>query len=208
MLQSWNSIKRLGLVVALSVIFFQLSMLLAGAQGAQNITGLSKIEFPYNNTSIYLNSSLAIPFNVVLSSGSPGVTYLVIANGNALASNGIYVGLNPSTASPTFSSVLYINTNVKPGVVPGVYNLVIESGGADPIYPGTYNFTLTVLNTIAPPTTQTTSAGPTTSYSVTASPTTVASKSGSFGILGLGTTAIIIILVIIIIAFLAIRAKR
>lgn len=212
---------RFGIIILLSVMLvasMQLFVPLSSAQSnaltasqststanAQNI-GHSVFVMAQNSSSIYLNSSLALPFNVILTSGTPGTTYLIIANGNELAENGIYVGINPSNGIPTFSGMLYVNTNVKPGVVPGVYTLMIETGGADPIT-GVYNFTLTVHNTVAPPSTVATSTAQTTSYSVTYAPTTIAQKS-SASLLSLGTAGIIVILVIVIIVFLAIGARR
>lgn len=204
MSQNWNYIKKLSLILALSIMVLQLNVLLSAAQGAQNI-GHSRLVMAENSSSIALNSYLAIPFNVVLSSGQAGTTDLIIANGNALASNGIYVGISPSSGTPSFSGTLYINTNLKPGVVPGTYQLMIESGGADPIT-GIFNFTLTVLNQASTSTKVSTSS---TSYSVTSAPTTVAqSSSGSSSLLSLGAAGIIVILIIIIVVFLAMKAKK
>lgn len=206
MIKNMDAVKRLGLILALSVIFLQLNVLLSGAQ-TQTITGLSSLVMSQSNSSIYLNSSIAVPFRVVLASGTPGTTYLIIANGNALASKGIYVGFNASSGTPSFNDVLYVNTNIAQGVVPGVYKLMIESGGADPIYPGIFNYTITVYSTPKPQTTAT--SGSTTSYSVTSAPTTIAqTPQQSSNLLSLGAGAIIVILIIIILVFLAMRAKK
>ena len=206
-----NSVKRFGIVLLFSIILLQLGIAVSGAQGAQTITGLSGFQIATNQSTIALNSSLSIPFNVTLASGSAGTTYLIVANGAQLQSDGIYVGINPSSGTPSFSGTLYINTNVNQGVVPGTYTLMIESGGADPIYPGVFNFTLTVLNTAS---TTSTVQGSTTSYSVTSAPTTTVSggsgsttpSSGS-NLLSLGLAGIIIILIIIILAFVALRSR-
>lgn len=206
MTRTMDTLKRFGLILALTVAFLQLSIVLTGAQ---SITGLSSFVVSQNSTSVYLNNSNAVPFKVVLASGTPGTTYLIIANGNYLQSKGIYIGLNKSSGTPSFNDTLYINTNVKSGVVPGTYNITIESGGADPLYPGVVNYSLTVYDTPEPKTTATTS--PTTSYSVTSAPTTVSqtsSKQSSTSLLSLGVGAIIVILVIIILVFLALKAKK
>jgi hypothetical protein len=233
MLQNNNLMRRFGLLLTLSVLFMSLSMVAVNAQsGSQKITGLSSF-VAANSGVIYLNSSLVVPFTVNLTSGTSNLTYLTVANGAALANNGINVGMNPSSGSPSFNGNLYVNTNVNPTLtVPGNYVLQIESGGADPINPGIFNFTLTVMNSVAPP--PTTSTVNTTTVNTTTVNTTVATTlattlattivsnqsnstssvpvvttgSGS-GISGLDIGAVVIVIIIIlIIAYVATRPKK
>ena len=200
-----NSILRgISLMLVFSMALLLLNAYVAGAQSVN----ASKLSIKVGGEPIYLNDSLAIPFNVTLTSGTAGTTYLIVGNGAALQSKGIYVGLNPSSGVPPFNGILYINTNVAPGVVPGTYTLNIESGGADPIYPGTFNFTLTVLNTVKP-TTTVSATQQTTSYPVTSAPTTTISQNSGqpSGLLGIGAGVIIVILIVLLIIYMVVRPK-
>lgn len=198
-------------VIALAFVVFAVLLQCSVVVGAQNASiqtpqNLSSLYIARSNASIYLNSSLSVPFSVTMLSGVPGNTSIIIANGDALQANGVYVGVNPGSGIPGFNGTIYINTNVKPGVVPGVYVLQIESVGADPIYPNIFNFTLTVHNAVSTTTTEV----PTTSVtsSIASASTTIEQKQKNQSLLGFGTTVLIIILAIILVVFLAIRAKH
>ncbi|MDE1871445.1 MAG: hypothetical protein KGI06_04380 [Candidatus Micrarchaeota archaeon] len=212
MLKIAPNTRAIGIILALSFLIMQFGVLQFGAQPAQTITGLSVFDVSQSSATIYLNSSLAIPFTMRLTNGTSGTSYLIVANGAALQANGIYVGINPSSGSPSFNGTLYINTNINSSVVPGTYVLKIESGGADPLYPGVFNFTLTVMNTAVPITTPPIS-GHTTSYSVTSAPTTVTQSQGGGSLGGLSMSSleiagIIIVIIIIVIVLFAVSRKK
>jgi len=209
-----EAFKKLLLFSALFVLLLQLSMM---QFGAQSVAGTSKF-MAVNETVIYQNSSTSVNFSVNLLSGTAGTTYLVLADGQALAQKGINVGFAPSLGTPPFNGVIYINTNINPQIVfPGTYQLEIESSGADPIFPGMFNITLTVVNSAKPSTTisttipttqQSTSIMPTTQQSTSIMPTTAQSTIPYAT--GSGTNAIyaaIIIIAIIVVVAAAVYTK-
>lgn len=209
-----GALKKLLLFSTLFMLLLQLSIM---QFGAQSLIGTSKFT-AVNETVIYLNSSTAVNFSVNLLSGTAGTTYLVLADGQALAQKGINVGFAPSLGTPPFNGVIYINTNINPQtVVPGTYQLELESSGADPIFPGMFNITLTVVNSAKPSTTisttipttqQSTSIMPTTQQSTSIMPTTAQSTIPYAT--GSGTNAIyaaIIIIAIIVVVAAAVYTK-
>jgi hypothetical protein len=184
------SVRNFLLFSVLAMIILEIGALQIGAQSA----GTSTLVMSQNSTTIYLNSSLAIPFTVNYTSGTAGVTDLIIANGQALSNNGVDVGLNQSSGTPTFNDILFINTNLQSSVVPGVYIIQIESGGADPISQRFFNFTLTVANSTAPLTSIST-----TSIIVNATAQSAATKSEEQNIGIVFGIALVVIIVLLIV---------
>jgi hypothetical protein len=184
-----KTLKALTVIPIMLLVLLQINALQAGAQ---SITGLSQLIISQNSSTIYMNSSLAIPFQLNLTTGKPGTTYMIIGNGAALQYNGVYASFNHSIITPTANDVLFINTNVNSQVLPGVYTIEIESGGADPINPGTFNFTLTVINAPKPTTTTISATNSTTPPSAV-----VQSEEQKIGIVfGIAIVVIIAILIV------------
>lgn len=183
---------------------------LAGAQSAP--TGVSHF-VSSNSTIVYLNGSGSIPFSLNLVSGTSGTTYLILANQQALTSNGVNVELTPGSGIPTFNGTIYINTNTNTSkVVAGVYKLEIGSGGADPISQGIYNITLIVEKSNAPATTTSTASKTTISSTIAQANSTStinstpSGKSSGFPLLAVA--AVIVILIILTVLWLVLRHKK
>lgn len=163
---------------------------------AVSVTGVSHIVLQQNSSSVYQNNSLAIPFSVNLTTGSSGTVYVVVNNSQALKSKGIFVGLNKSIGTPNFTDTLFINTNFDSVAVPGVYEVEIGVGGADPLNPEFANFTLTVLNIIKPTTTvQTTIPG--TSNTAASVSAVTATEERNIAIVFIVAVVVIILLIVI-----------
>lgn len=171
-----------------------ITILQFGISNAQ-VIGVSHIVMVQNSSSIYQNSSLAIPFSVNLTSGSAGQVDLVINNSDPLQLKGIFLGLNKSTGIPNFNDTLFINTNFDSIAVPGKYTIEISAGGSDPLNPEFTNFTLTVLNTTKP-TTTIQAVSPTGSNSTTQAVSTGATEKDIGIVFGVAIVVIIILLII------------
>lgn len=184
----------IGKFVLLSL--FLIAILQLGVYGAQ-ATGFSHIVMSQNNSTIYQNYSLAIPFSVNLAGGSAGTSYVAINNSQVLKSKGIFLGVNKSIGTPNFTDTLFINTNFDSIAVPGTYKIEIAVGGADPLDPQFYNFTLTVLNITKPTTTTVQTTIPGGSNTISSPSAVTAAEERNIAIVFVVAVVVIILLLVI-----------
>lgn len=189
-------------------LLFMLVVLAALSQAitAQSGTLGSSKFIAVNKTTIYLNSTTIVNFSVNLVSGTAGYTYLVLGNSLPLLQSGISIGFAPQVATPPFTGVIYISTYANPKkIVPGTYTFAIVSGGADPTVPGTFNLTVTVMNSTKPSSAISTSTIPATvgvSSSIPVSSSIYYPQTGSMQTDYIVAAIIIVILIVVLLLVL------
>lgn len=204
-------------IILVIVLFVALAFAQFGFAQSASPNGLSSLTLSSTKASVYPGNSVTPNFTLNFVSGTAGPTFIIIGGSSNLSAAGVNIGFNPGSGTPTYSGVFTINVNGT--TKPGLYNITIETGGADPAN-HTTTFALTVLGnstsitnvttaetsltTILPPPTPTV-----TTIAASIAPTTTAPAGTSSGSNNLDLEiGAVVVVIIIIVAILALMGKK
>lgn len=172
-------------------------LVLAGMASAATTSGASVITLSSPNVSTNAASTAIVGFNVNLTAGKSGMTYVTVTNYATLLGEGLNVTVSPSRGLPNYTGI--VNVHTANSTRNGVYNVTLQATDQDPSHPAT--FKVMVGSLPSPVLSSTTTTG-----AITATTTTSAASQTTQTKEDYTALAVVIIIVIIVVAIL--RGRR